>query len=410
MLTKNPIKTQTKPYHARAALYGVSLPIKDDHLVGAFAGDARGPTLIVIGSLHGNEPAGFAALSNLVAPLKSLKEKLKGRVYFLCGNTRALTDGVRFLDADLNRHCTPYNMSHIGSDELPAAAESLELTELDRIIDGILITANDEVYVLDLHSTSAGGRPFATVGDTLRNRNFALRFPVTILLGVEENLDGTMLEYLNNAGAVTFGFEGGQHTSKKTVSNHEALVWLALANTGILNAADITGLDTYRAMLANQRTAAGIVEVRHRHPVGPADQFEMKPGFNNFDPVKKGDIVATDKNGPVRAVETGLILMPLYQKLGEDGFFIGRRVSRSWLAISEVLRRSGAQRLLCWLPGVRRDRDDPQSLIVNTRVARIYPLEIFHLFGYRRRRRHRHLLTVTRRKHDTQSPFKRGTN
>ena len=53
-----------------------------------------------------------------------------------------------------------------------------------------------EVFVLDLHTTSASGLPFATVGDTLRNRHFAQSLPVTILLGIEEQLEGTMLEYL----------------------------------------------------------------------------------------------------------------------------------------------------------------------------------------------------------------------
>ena len=69
--------------------------------------------------------------------------------------------------------------------------------------------------MIDLHSTSADGLPFATVGDTMRNRRFAQNLPVTILLGIEEQLDGTMLEYLNNLGAVTLGFEGGQHDLKK---------------------------------------------------------------------------------------------------------------------------------------------------------------------------------------------------
>jgi succinylglutamate desuccinylase len=48
----------------------------------------------------------------------------------------------------------------------------------------------------------------------------------------------------------------------------------------------------------------------------------MLPGFNNFDKIVKGQPLAKDKNGPIYASIDGYILMPLYQKQGEDGFFI----------------------------------------------------------------------------------------
>lgn len=385
---------------------GETVHEEGEHLIGAFIGEPSGPTLIIIGSLHGNEPGGAAALSNVSKRLDKLTGKLKGRVYFLTGNTRALSDGVRFVDADLNRHWTPKNMSNIGTDELSETTEGVELTELDHILDGILITAMDEVFVIDLHSTSSDGMPFATVGDTLRNRSFAQKFPVTILLGIEEQLDGTMLEYLNNAGAVTLGFEGGQHHSPETVKNHEALVWLALENARILDPKDVPDAEFYRRRLAAGGRGARLFEVRYRHPTSEYDGFAMLPGFNNFDPVNKGQILANDINGPIRAPESGLILMPLYQKLGNDGFFIGREISPFWLWLSGILRNLGIQKIIHILPGVRRDEDDPGTLIVNTSVARLFPLQVFHLLGFRRRRWVDKKLVVSRRKHDTDAPFK----
>lgn len=377
-----------------------------NHIIAAFAGRSSGPTLIVIGSLHGNEPGGAIALSSLSEDLAELQDKLGGRVYFLAGNTRALSKRVRFIDADLNRSWTPPNMSNVGSAEIKATSEGTELTELDQILDGILITAMDEVFVLDLHSTSADGMPFATVGDTLRNREFAQKFPIKILLGIEEQLDGTMLEYLNNAGAVTLGFEGGQHLSERTVETHKAMVWLALTNTGILEPKDNPRIERSRNYLSKTTNGAQIFEIRYRHAVGPESDFEMKPGFNNFDPVRHGDVLGHDKNGAVTAVESGTLLMPLYQKLGEDGFFIGRQISPFWLRLSGTLRGMGIQRMIHILPGVARDVNDPATLIINTRVARLFPLQIFHLLGFRRRRWSGNKLIVSRRKHDTSGPFK----
>jgi hypothetical protein len=100
--------------------------------------------------------------------------------------------------------------------------------------------------------------------------------------------------------------------------------------------------------------------------------------------------------------------MPLYQKLGEDGFFVGREVSRFWIWLSGVLRRLKLANLMPLLPGVNVSASDPETLEIDTRVARFFPLQIFHLLGFRRRRWRGSQLIVSRRKFDTMSPFQPG--
>ena len=387
---------------AKAAIQKTDLVKEGEHLIGEFIGDRAGATLIVVGSVHGNEPGGAIALQKIARKLENFSGDLRGRVYFLAGNTRALRRGVRFINSDLNRHWTAENLSK----SEPEYAEDLEMRELLAGFEKILSSAKDEVFALDLHSTSAEGLPFATVGDTLRNRRFAQKFPVTILLGIEEQLDGTMLEYLNNLGAVTFGFEGGQHDSSQTARNHESLVWLALCYSGILKKEDVPDFEKHRENLSFASGRKRILEVRHREAIKPEDEFEMNPGFENFDLVKHGQILAKNKRGEIKAEESGLILMPLYQKQGEDGFFIGREVARFWLWLSAVLRRLKFNNFVRILPGVWRHPTDAESLVVNTRVARFFPLQIFHLLGFRKRRWRDNRLVVSRRKHDTKSPFK----
>lgn len=381
--------------------------IEGEHIIGSFAGDEEGATLIAVGSLHGNEPGGASALRNLASKLDSLRPRLRGRVYLLAGNTRAFRRGVRFINADLNRHWTPANLEKNKAGSFPEISEDLEQRELLGIFAEILQTAKDEVYLLDLHSTSAPGLPFATVGDTMRNRRFAQKFPVTILLGIEEQLDGTMLEYLNNFGAITLGFEGGQHESPKTAENHEALIWLALVNAGILDKSRVPDFEQQKEILKVASGENRIVEVRHREGVASEDKFVMNPGFENFDEIRKGQLLAKNKSGEIKANESGLILMPLYQKQGEDGFFIGREVKPFWLKLSAALRSLKIADFMHLLPGVRRHPNDKESLIVNTRVARFFPLQIFHLLGFRKRRFNENQLVVSRRKFDTKSPFRR---
>lgn len=381
----------------------------DEHVLAAYVAGQRGPTLIIVAGLHGNEHAGVEALVEVQRTLDLIGPELSGRVYLIRGNTRALDKGVRFIDTDLNRAWTRGNLASVGRPDLLALSEGRELTELDQLLDGIMVTACGELFVLDLHSTSATGAPFATVGDTLRNRAFARKFPVPILLGVEEQLDGTMLEYLNNLGAVTLGFEGGSHRSPSTIKNHIAMIRLALANSGVLSVDKIPDLATHLRRLAANVGGPRIFEVRYREAITEEERFVMKPGFNNFDPVAKGQVLAHSRAGAIIAPETGVVLMPLYQRLGEDGFFIGREVSPLWLRLSGLLRRMRVQNIVHWLPGVRRDPNDRETLRIDTRIAKWFPLQIFHLLGFRKRRWADHRLVVSRRRHDVTSPFAGGS-
>lgn len=393
--------------HSSARQQRVGISQTHARLIGKFVGEPDGPTLIAVGSIHGNEPSGRIALQRVSSFLEASGVTINGRVYFLTGNVAAASRQLRFIDADLNRrwtrgHILRNSVSRSAEDEV---SEDREQRELLSTLREILRTAGDEVYALDLHSTSADGVPFATVGDTMRNRRFALKFPVTILLGIEEQLEGTLLEFLNNEGVVTLGFEAGQHDAGATIANHEALVLCALVHAGIVTASELREYPVHLERLRKVTGKSGFIEVRHREPVSPDDDFIMDPGYRNFARIRKGQNLARNKRGPIVAPEDGLILMPLYQKLGEDGFFVARRVAPIWLKVSALLRRLGAARLVTLLPGVRQYPKNPEQLQVDTRIARFFPLQIFHLLGFRRLRWKKHFLLVSRRRFDTESPF-----
>lgn len=382
----------------------------DQHLIASIRGFEPGPTLVVIGSIHGNEPAGALAARGIVADLQRKRPLLRGEVVLLSGNTRALARSVRYIDKDLNRHWTPETISAVKSaiksesHFASAKSEDLELRELLEQFEQASDRAQGELYLLDLHTTSAHGVPFATVGDTLRNRKFALNFPTTIVLGLEEQIEGTMLEYVNNLGAVTMGFEAGQHDAQTSIDHHEAVIWIALVAAGLLRTEAAPEFERSRAILERASGGARIVEVRHRHAIAPNDEFVMEPGFENFQPVQRGQILAQDRRGLITVSETGMVLLPLYQKLGDDGFFLGRKVKLFWLKLSAVLRHCRISNYVHLLPGVRRQSGDDNSFIVNTRIARILPLQVFHLLGFRKRRWSGDVLTVSRRRYDLTGP------
>jgi succinylglutamate desuccinylase len=362
--------------------------------------------MIVVGSLHGNEPSGVQAMERVVASLDERRTALRGDLLLVSGNLSAIAHRVRFVDKDLNRQWTPARVAaltdHRASGGSPEDREQQELLEL---IEGALATSRGAVHFVDLHTSSAPGAPFLTIGDTLRNRRFIREMPVPVILGLEEQVDGSLLEYLNNHGFVTVGVEAGQHDDPCSTDRHEAVLWLCLLAAGILGADDVPRLDERRALLA--RASAGVapvIEVRSRHNIRPGAGFEMLPGFVNFQRIRRGQPLARDRGGEILAPEDGLILLPLYQGQGNDGFFVAREVRPAWLAVSAVLRRLGLGALMPLLPGVRRDPSRSDALIVDTRIARYYPLEIFHLFGFRKLRREGDELVVSRRRYDREPP------
>jgi len=99
-----------------------------------------------------------------------------------------------------------------------------------------------------------------------------------------------------------------------------------------------------------------------------------------------------------------MVLLPLYQALGDDGFFLGREVRSFWLKLSAMLRRLRVGDYVHWLPGVRRDPGNDMQLLVNTQIARILPLQVFHLLGFRKRRWSGKDLVVSRRRYDMCGP------
>lgn len=376
------------------------------HLIASIRGSLPGPTLMILGGIHGNEPAGVLAANRVQLRMQERRAALRGEVVLLRGNTRALAQRVRYIDADLNRQWTAENVrtAELENRSIREVSELLEQRELLTIVREAVSRARGEIYLVDLHTTSAHGQPFATVGDTLRNRRFALTFPLTIVLGLEEQIDGTLLEYVNNLGAITMGVEAGQHEAMTSVDHHEAVIWNATATAGNFRLEDLPELDQSRSLLKRAGGGMKVVEVRHRHAIMPEDGFKMEPGFRNFQPARRGQVLARDRTGEIKAAEKGLILLPLYQPLGDDGFFLGREVKWFWLKLSAWLRKLKVGHYVHLLPGVRRDPLNENFLIINTRIARIMPLQVFHLLGFRRLRWTDKYLVVSRRAYDLVGP------
>lgn len=296
-------------------------------------GAVAGPLLVTIGGIHGNEPAGLHASARVIDALAADGAGLAaGDWVALAGNLGALARGARYIDRDLNRGWSNDALARLACDAPEArdkGAEDDEQRALFAALEAAFTAARGPVHVIDLHTTSADGYPFAVSADAGPARAFALAFGVPIFLGLIERLEGALVPFLAQRGAIGVAIEAGQNDSPDSIDRHAAALWIALAELGLIavDGAHSAIVADARALLEAARDdLPRAIEIVSRHALTSGDGFRMEPGFANIQAVRAGTLLAHDRSGEIRAREDSIVVMPLYQGQGDDGFFLGRAV------------------------------------------------------------------------------------
>lgn len=300
-------------------------------IIGQFSGAQPGPLLIVLGGIHGNEPAGVNAIETVLQLLEreAILQPLPftGAFMGLRGNLQALTLNKRYIEKDLNRQWTPENVDRIKATPIQQLhAEDLEMKGLlDTIESAIAAFHPTQLYLLDLHTTSADGGIFTIATDDEESIRIGVALHAPVIKGMLNGLAGTTMHYFTRAltgiPTVALAFESGQHDDPLSVNRAIAALLNCLQIIGCLPDKSIE--NRYDDLLRQySEKLPKVAELVDYHRIFYGDGFNMSPGYHNFKPVKKNEVLAHDRKGPIAARADGLILMPLYQAQGSDGFFI----------------------------------------------------------------------------------------
>lgn len=305
-------------------------PPKDGRIIGRLDRGGPGTRLVVLAGMHGNEPSGVAALEKVFEILRDRRALTEGGVMGIRANMPALERGVRYVEEDMNRIWFPRLIEQIRNSspgEL-ATAERREIREvLERVEDFSGGDEGDRILV-DLHSFSAEGHMFAITAPLEEHIRLLSGLHIPMVFGIEESLRGAALRYYQERGYRSMALEGGQHRNGLTVDNIVAALLLIMQEAGMVDAGRLPDFGDYRGHLRSQTAMLPEKsELVYQHMIQEGDHFRMRPGFRNFQPVKKGEWLASDREGRIVAHCDGYLLMPLYQNQGNDGFFIVRRVT-----------------------------------------------------------------------------------
>lgn len=298
-----------------------------DRLIGDLKGAKPGPTVIALAGIHGNEPTGIDAIRHLFEKLEDKADVFSGRFIGLIGNIEALRANKRYIDEDMNRIWFTSILDKVRRTPIQQlkTAERRETKKLLEIIDPFIQDEDKKHQVIfaDLHSFSTESGLFAISTRDEENVQLLSQLQVPLIFGIEKALHGTALKYIQNTGNIGFAFEAGQHSSEDAEDNAKAGLMCLLVAAGCISAGEIEGYTQYYDYLCDQtKELPHKVEFLYKHIIEPEDEFVMRPGFKNFDCVEVGQWLASDRQGKIEAQRAGYILMPLYQKQGDDGFFI----------------------------------------------------------------------------------------
>ena len=299
--------------------------IDKDRLAGYVIGKNTKDLFLCVGGIHGNEREGVTALENVLNNLKTHSQDINGSIVGLRGNLKAIKEYKRYIDYDLNRIWRKSFIDKLDDNTYtPKYHEEKELKGLFKAIHTTIDCFKPErMFFLDLHNTSSPKGTFAVSFSQNIQSTLSKKLKVPIIMGMEKALEGTLVEYIESLGYHGIAFEGGDLNAGTAGQILESGLWIILNAMGFIESDNIPKYKAHRSFLNSLVSGFPLMnEVRYVHKIDGTENFKMNPGFMNFQNVKKGDLLANDNKGSVIAPCSGVLLMPLYQNKGQEGFYI----------------------------------------------------------------------------------------
>lgn len=301
-------------------------------LVGRYSQQKAGPMLVAIGAMHGNEPAGVEAIKAVLQRLKDEEVKnpnfeFRGSFIGVIGNLDAYHKNIRYVDQDLNRSWSYQVYKEIA--QKPKAQLNTEHRQIIEIIDELRQEINrafpSEMVVLDLHTTSAHGGIFSLTTDDHFSITLAKELHAPVIKGMLKGITDSSIHFFHgqNLGIPTtaIGFECGQHQDPNAVNIGVAAIINCMRTINCVNSIDVENFHD-EMLIDFSKDLPKVNKIVFKYAIKDREKFSMMPGFKSFDKVLKNQPLAYDADKIVTCPIDARILMPLYQKKGNEGYFL----------------------------------------------------------------------------------------
>jgi len=256
-------------------------------------GKLKGPTVTIMGGIHGNEFCGVEAIQSLVADLKIKRGKLN----LIIANPLAIEKDVRAVNVNMNR---------IFLDNV--SPQILETYEYQRSLE-IRKYLDESDILFDIHASIENSIPFIITEknalDYIQNLNFDL-----ILTGIDAFHPGSTDGYMYNKGKVGICIECGYMCDKNSTK---------VAIQAILDF--LVSLDMLDGEILKSKKSKQIFDSKLIYK-STADDFKLVKKFKDFDFVPQGTVVGFDGGKPISFEKDYYILFAVNQNQENQECFL----------------------------------------------------------------------------------------
>ena len=308
---------------------------------------ARGPKLIVLGAVHGNEICGTLAIRKVLTQFASGQLKIKrGQISFVpITNALAYEKEQRAGDRNLNR------------DFRPAV---VPLDNEDRIANVLAPLLASHEVLLDLHSFASQGDPFIFVGPenneadlepfakqaqeerfsaALGPRRLVHGWMPAFALGVSRRADDKVsygvgtTEYMRSRGGIAVTVECGNHADPQAPEVAYQVILRALRTLDLIDESASSTRNEVQG--ANQAAPLEVLELYEVIDKNHVEDVFVKP-WRSFDAIAEGEVVAYRASikgsavQPIKAPQAGRIVFPNANAIvGKEWFYLARASHRN---------------------------------------------------------------------------------
>ena len=269
-------------------------------------GERPGPCLVILGGVHGNERTGIELIKRLYRVLDSQEKKLvRGQLFFVLGNPRAMEKNVRFIERDLNRLFSPTRLLQAPD----GSYEDLRCREIAQILRSADIS-------IDIHSTNKPSLPFLACAVSPRHEDIYRWFDTDrVLTDPHYILGGAVVttdEFVDQRGSVGICYETGWNEDTSRLDSLTENIWNILRDQHMLE----DGI-----ALSQPSTSRQIFELTQAIKLSERGfRFADGMGESSFQAYRSGDILGWMGDDPLYAKEEGVILFPkisIHWRVGE---------------------------------------------------------------------------------------------
>jgi len=300
--------------------------------IGVFDEGVEGPLIIAIACLHGNEFLPYRAIDYIVKMLEVEHVTnpgfvYKGRFVGLSGNLAATKAHQRYIDKDLNRIWSEALIASLADPSyMPVSHEEKEMQAIWRnLLQEVSRYKGEQVIILDFHTTSSPGGIFCLPSDDPHSLELAFDLFIPVVEGLKDSVQDSFLSFLTEAHlgkpTIAMSVEVGQHEDPNSIYVAIATIINCMRSVNAVHQEDVESRHD-DILRIHSKGLPRLSRLHHIHEIKEGDDFVMQPGYSNFQFVKTGELLAHDKDGAIRSSLDGILLMPLYQPKGAEGFFI----------------------------------------------------------------------------------------